>query len=251
MSLAETLREHERAWNERPLLRRIYAEWFDLMASRLARVPGASIELGSGIGRLHEAVPEVIPTDVEQTPWAEFVVDGEAMPYGDGAVANIVMLDVFHHLPRPAAFLDEARRVLAAGGRIVMLEPYISPLSSLAYRLHHERLELDADGFAETDSTDPLDANIAQTTLAFFRQREEYERRWPELPVVEQKLLSFLVYPLSGGFSKRAVLPRALFRPATAVERALSVLLPLVALRCLLVVERAVPRDPDRSGDLP
>jgi SAM-dependent methyltransferase len=238
VSLADTLREHERAWKARPLLRRIYRDWFELLASRLSRVPGPTIELGSGIGQLRDAVPDLVTTDVEPTPWADRVVDAEALPYGDGELANIVMLDVYHHLPRPAAFLDEARRALAPGGRVVMLEPYCSPLSSLAYRLHHERLELDADGFAESDSTDPLDANLAQTTLAFYRQRDEYGRRWPELPLVEDRLLSLLVYPLSGGFTRRPLLPAAAYGPLSAAERVLSPLLPLAAFRCLVVLER-------------
>jgi SAM-dependent methyltransferase len=238
VSLAESLREHERAWEARPLLRHIYREWFALLASRLSTVPGATIELGSGIGQLRAAIPELVTTDVEPTPWADRVVDAEALPYDDGELANVVMLDVYHHLPRPAAFLDEARRALAPGGRVVMLEPYCSPLSSLAYRLHHERLELDADGFAESDSTDPLDANLAQTTLAFYRQRDEYGRRWPELPLVEDRLLSLLVYPLSGGFTRRPLLPAAAYRPLSAAERVLSPLLPLAAFRCLVVLER-------------
>lgn len=238
MSLTQTLREHERAWEARPLLRSIYRDWFELLASRLSRVPGPTIELGSGIGQLRDAVPDLVTTDVEATPWADRVVDAEALPYGDSELANIVMLDVYHHLPRPAAFLDEARRALAPGGRVVMLEPYCSPLSSLAYRLHHERLELDTDGFAESDSTDPLDANLAQTTLAFYRQRDEYDRRWPELPLVEERLLSLLVYPLSGGFTRRQLLPAAAYRPLSAAERVLSPLLPLAAFRCLVVLER-------------
>jgi SAM-dependent methyltransferase len=238
VSLTESLREHERAWNKRPLLRRIYRDWFELIASRLSDADGETIELGSGIGRLREVIPGLVTTDVEETPWADRVVDAASLPYGDRELANIVLLDVYHHLPRPAAFLDEASRTLRAGGRIVMLEPYVSPVARLGYRLHHERLELRGDGFAENESTDPLDANIAQTTLAFFHQRREYERRWPELPVIERRLLSSLVYPLSGGFTKPALLPSRLYGPATAVERALSPLLPLVALRSLLVVER-------------
>lgn len=241
MTLADTLLEHEHAWNERPLLRRIYGEWFDLIASKLASVPGETVELGSGIGRLRDHVPGLVTSDVEPTPWADRVVDAESLPYGQGELANLVLVDVFHHLPRPAAFLDEARRALAPGGRVVMLEPYCSPLSSLAYRLHHERLELDADGFAETESADPLDANLAQTTLAFFRQRAEYGRRWPELPIVEQRLLSLLVYPLSGGFTRRPLLPGALYRPLGVLERALSPFLRLAAFRCLVVLERQPP----------
>lgn len=250
MSLADALREHERAWNERPLLRRIYREWFALLASRVAHVDGATIELGSGIGRLREHVPDLVTTDVEPTPWADRVVDAARLPYGDGELANVVMLDVFHHLARPAAFLDEARRALVPGGRVVMLEPHVSPLSGLAYRLHHERLELSADGFADGDPSDPLDANLAQTTLAFFRQRDEYGRRWPELPVVETRLLSLVAYPLSGGFTRRQLLPSRLYGVVAAAERALTPALGRVAaFRSLIVLERAASGEPDRARD--
>jgi hypothetical protein len=120
-----------------------------------------------------------------------------------------------------------------------MLEPYCSAVSTIAYRrMHHERLDLDADGFAASEQTDPLDANIAQTTLAFYRQRDELGQRWPELPVVEDRLLSLFVYPLSGGFSKRPLVPTAAYRPLAALERVLSPLLPLAAFRCLIVLER-------------
>jgi SAM-dependent methyltransferase len=250
VSLADTLREHERAWNERPLLRKIYREWFALLASRLSTVPGVTLELGSGIGRLRDLVPQLVTTDVEQTPWADRVVDAAAIPYADAELANIVMLDVFHHLPRPSAFLDEARRVLAPRGRVVMLEPHVSPLSGLAYRLHHERLELGTDGFADSDARNPLDGNLAQTTLAFFRQRDEYARHWPELPVAETRLLSLLAYPLSGGFTRRPLLPTRLYGPVRAAERALTpVLGRLGAFRSLIVLERAPAGDPDRTGD--
>lgn len=250
MELVETLREHERAWNERPLLRKIYRDWFALMSSRLSAVPGPTLELGSGIGQLREFVPELVTSDVEQTPWADRVVDAAQLPYDDGQLANIVMLDVYHHLPKPAGFLDEARRTLGPGGRVVMLEPHVSPLSGLAYRFHHERLELDGDGFADSDSQDPMDANLAQTTLAFFKQRDEYAGRWPELPVVDEQLLSFLVYPLSGGFTKRPLLHAALYRPLNAFEGALRPALGRVAaFRSLVVLERAPAGDGDRAGD--
>jgi SAM-dependent methyltransferase len=239
VSLAQSLREHERAWQERPLLRRIYRDWFALLASKLARIEGATIELGSGIGQLRAEIPGLITTDVEETPWADRVVDAARLPYANGELANIVMLDVFHHVSRPASFLDEARRTLAPGGRVVMLEPYCSPLSALVYRAHHERLEFEWDAFADWTSHDPLgDANIAQPTLAFFRQCDELRRRWPELELIERRLGALLVYPLSGGFSQRQLVPGWAYRPLAALERALSFLLPLAAFRCLVVLER-------------
>ena len=114
-ALVEALREQKRAWECRPLVRALYTEWYGAIAVRLSGVPGDSVELGSGIATLQSVCPHVRPTDVEPTSWTDEVVDALALPYEDASLANLVLVDVFHHLPRPAAFLDEATRVLAPG----------------------------------------------------------------------------------------------------------------------------------------
>src|SRR4051794_23711364 len=119
LDLAAMLDLQEAAWNARPLLRRLYTDWYRLIASRLAAVEGPTVELGSGIGRFAEVVPDVVLTDIEPTRWTSTVVNGESLPYEDGSVANLVLFDVFHHLSSPRAFFDEARRVLVAGGRMI------------------------------------------------------------------------------------------------------------------------------------
>ncbi len=235
------LESQERAWNARPLLRRLYGDWFRLVASRLAGIDGDTVELGAGIGRFKETVPAAIATDVEQTAWADDVVDAEAMPYDEGSLANLVLIDVFHHLARPARFFDEAARTLSDGGRVVILDPYCSPLSTPAYRFfHHERTDLGADPLADdTELSDsPLASNQARATLVFFRALERFRTRWPMLAPIERKRLELLLYPLSGGFSRPQVLPASLYRPLRAVEGLLRPLTPLCAFRCLVVLER-------------
>ena len=152
-----------------------------------------------------------------------------------------MLIDVFHHIPRPAAFLDEARRVLTTGGRAVILDPYCSPLSYRAYRrFHDERTDLSAPAFAHdaAAAAAPMASNQARATLVFFRERDEFERRWPELAIVTRRLLSLLAYPLSGGLSKRPLVSQRLGRPLLALEKALLPLAPLMAFRCLVTLER-------------
>jgi len=241
-TLEQTLRTHEAVWNERPVLRRLYRDWYRLIKGHLAEVPGTHVELGSGIGRFREVVPDVVTTDIEPTPWADAVVDGETLPYADGSLANLVLIDVFHHLSRPAAFLSEASRALHPGGRVVILDPYCSPVSTLAYsRFHEERVDLRAPSLADDPeiASSPYSSNQARATLVFFRDRGSFERRWPELRIVERRRLSFFLYPLSGGFSRPALVPAALYAPFSVLERMLAPLGSLAAFRCFVVLERA------------
>jgi SAM-dependent methyltransferase len=230
----------ERAWRERPLVRRLYLGWFAEIAGHLAAV-GPTVELGAGIARLKEVVPDAIATDVEETPWSDAVVDAERLPYADASIGNLVLVDVFHHLADPAAFLDEAVRVLRPGGSIVILDPYCSPVSTPIYRrFHHERTDLAASAFEHDAAVagDPMASNQARATLVFFRHADETSARWPELEVVERRRLALVLYPLSGGFTKPPVLPRLLWPVAELLERALAPLARLLAFRCLVVLRR-------------
>jgi SAM-dependent methyltransferase len=242
VELEQALEAQERAWRDRPLLRRVYGEWYREIVDRLSPVPGRSIELGSGIGQLREiAGNRVALTDVERTRWVGERVDALHLPDPDASLANIVMLDVFHHLADPARFLDEALRAVRPGGRVIMVEPYCSPVSTLLYRrFHHERTDLNADPFAldATTAAAPLESNQATPTLVFYRRRSEFLRRWPGLALLEERRFSLMTYPLTGGFSRQPLLPAWLYQPLRVLERGLSPLAPLLAFRCLVVLER-------------
>lgn len=246
-ALIDALTQQESVWRERPLVRALYHGWFDEIAARLSPVPGRSIELGSGISRLHDRVPDVETTDVEATPWADHVADAERLPYGDAEVANLVLVDVFHHLGRPVRFLDEAVRVLATGGRIVIVDPYCSPVSAALYRrFHHERTDLRADPFADDRQvgSSALSSNQARATLAFFRAASELHARWPELRTLERRRLAMLAYPLSGGFTGRRLVPDRLGLLVARLEPLLAWAAPLLAFRCLVVLERRSVESP-------
>lgn len=255
-SLVDELRGQEASWNGRPLVRDLYEAWFEQICESLSAVDGRSIELGAGIGTLQETCPRVEPTDVTPTPWVNEVVDAEELPFADGALANLVLVDVFHHLARPARFLDEAARTLAVGGRVIVLDPYCSLVSTPAFkRFHHERTDLSADSFGDDASiaATPLSSNQARATLAFFQHAGQLMARWPMFDVVERRRLALLAYPLSGGFTGRPLVPAVVGRGLARLERALGFLAPLLAFRCLVVLERktGAPAAHDLDAELP
>jgi SAM-dependent methyltransferase len=246
-SAYETLYEHRAAWNRRPLIREIYASWYARIARELSSVDGATVELGCGIGTLKEFVPGITATDVLESPWADERVDAHELPYPGSSVGNLVMVDVLHHLSEPLKAVEEAQRVLAPGGRLVMLEPFCSPLSRVAYgRLHHEKLDESVDPFSPGPSgvsDDPWDANIALPTVIFWRRLDQFRRRYPDLTVVNRERLAWLLYPLSGGFSRRQFVPYRLRRLVHGLERAVP-LSRLAAFRCLVTLEKSPGRTP-------
>jgi SAM-dependent methyltransferase len=241
--LTSTLERQESAWNERPLLRRLYSEWYRMIAGQLRTGDAPTVELGSGIGKLRDALPNAMLTDIQRTRWTDVVVDAERMPFADATIGNLVLFDVFHHLADPASFLNEAHRVLVPGGRVAIIDPYCSPVSALLYRtFHHERADLKAPAFdADRETaTSPLASNQARTTLVFFRHADEFSRRWPQLAIVTRRRFATALYPLSGGFTGRPLLPQRLVRPLAVVDSVLGRLAgPALAFRCLVVLERS------------
>ena len=164
----------------------------------------------------------------------------------DGSVGALVLFDVLHHLSAPASFFSEAARVLADGGRVVMCEPYVSPLSFPVYRwFHPEPLILNADPLAEQveapEGKDPFDSNQAIPTLLFTRKARlaEFQRRFPTLHVRSVERLAGLSFPASGGFDiHRPRLPLMLWRMLNAAEQRLPAwVYHLIGFRILVTLE--------------
>jgi SAM-dependent methyltransferase len=234
---------HREAWENNPALRALYEGWYEEVRRRLPdRARGRWVELGSGPGFARAVIPELELSDVVRAPWHDHQVDAEALPFAPASVGALVLFDVLHHLPRPAVFLAEAVRVLVRGGRLVLCEPYVSPLSYPIYRfLHEERCDLSVDplGEARTSGSDPFDGNQAIPSLLLGRHKRELMRRFPDLEVVEVVRLAGPSYPASGGFSRRPLLPMPIWRAMRAFEERLpQAAFRLLGFRMLATLQR-------------
>jgi SAM-dependent methyltransferase len=234
------LLEYRAVWEKKASLRAIYRDMFDRIA--LACVPGPTLEIGAGIGNLKEHLPEVIASDIQFSPWLSLVADAQKLPFRQGALANIVMVDVLHHVEFPLRFLRAAADILKPGGRIVMVEPAITWGSSFFYRhLHQEPVDMSADIFRDgtPDPTrDPYAANQAIPTL-LARHRERFHSLVPELKISSVAWFSFAVYPLSGGFKPWSLVSESAALRGLALERRLEAAFGrLFGFRMLIVMER-------------
>lgn len=229
---------HRAAWARKPALRSVYGGWFAQLLDACRDRP--IVELGCGPGFFKESLPELIATDVIHTPHANVVCEAAALPFGTAEIGAIVFIDVFHHLPRPAAFLSEAARVLRAGGRVAMIEPWLGLAGRLFFRwLHHEDCDASVDPAAPwgNGGKTPMLGNAALPFL-YFRERGHLERLGVPLRVVRREPFAALTWLLSGGFQPAGLLPARLVARAAQLDRLLSAAAPLTALRCLVVLER-------------
>lgn len=242
------------AWQRRPVLREVYHRYFEEMLGYLPRRDdhpagpfGRVVEIGSGAGNFKSFFSDAIATDIVANPWVDLAADATRLPFADASVDALVLQDVLHHLPQPLEFFREAQRVLSPGGRVILTEPYISPVSRVIYGLGHpEPIDMKVKLFGAPGQCDPpafppagpFAANQAVPTLLFYKYTKEIESRFPRLRVAQRLRRSVLVHPLSGGFSGPVLLPKCSLPLAWLLEALLLPLAPLLAFRLLVVVEK-------------
>ena len=224
------------AWQNKPLLRQIYARFYDRIIARLdPKLPGRVVEIGSGVGNLKSHLPQAVSSDLFPNPWLDLVCDGYELPFVGGSLSHLILFDVFHHLRAPNAFLLEARRVLTPGGRLILFEPYISWCSAPVYGLlHHEPVAWRAPIYGAPQLPRPRDYYAAQgnATRLFFRREQGV---WPAgWTIFHAEAFASFSYLGSGGFSKPAAYPAGFLTWMQRCDQALSRWPRLFGARCVI-----------------
>lgn len=239
----QEIHENAIAWDNKPLLQRAYADFYGLIAQSLKHYPsGLTAELGSGLGKIKTVIPDCITTDLFANPWIDLQENAYFLSFGDGALENLILFDVFHHLKYPGAALREFCRVIRPGGRLVVFEPAMSALGKIVYGLfHHEPLGLaneiiwDAPGGFDPDKHTYY---AAQGNCSRVFESGAFADRLVDWEIVEIKKLPALAYVASGGFKGPQLYPTRLYPLVRALERLLACFPRVFATRMLVVLEK-------------
>ena len=203
------LKDYLYSWENKPALRAIYNNLYQKILSRTT--DGNTLEIGAGIGNFHTSNGRVYKIDIQFSKGVDAVADAHKLPFSDESFSNIILFDTLHHLQCPVLFFLEAERVLTPGGRIIMIEPGITPVSWLLYKLGHEEPVnmrwRPKKGCVLDPNKDPYDSNQAIPTILFKVKPIFFEKLVPGLSIKESKWLSIFAYPMSGGFKKWCLIP--------------------------------------------
>lgn len=236
------LDSYSEVWRTKPVLRAVYNSLYQKVAVHVR--PGPTLEIGSGIGNLNLPENKITRLDIQVSDEVDIVGDAHALPLDDNTFDNIILFDVLHHLDCPLIFFAEAHRVLKLGGRIIMVEPAITPISYPFYHLlHEERVDMSwkPDPQCIPNLTkDPYDSNQAIPTLLFGKYKNSFG---PDLglpfTIKIKEYLSLFVYPLSGGFKRWNLIPALLVKPLLKIDDILAFFLGRVfGFRLLVVLEK-------------
>lgn len=193
----------------KPFLRKIYLDWYKSLLDVIDDLPdGHIVELGSGGGFLKDVYPQVLTSDVLALSHCDFTCPAHQLPFRDGSVAGLFMVDVLHHIPNVREFFAEAERVLMPGGQIVMIEPANTFFSRFIYQnFHHEEFDPEVKDWHFNSSGALSGANGALPWIVFERDRDEFHERFTDLNIEQIQRHTPFRYLLSGGLSYRFPIP--------------------------------------------
>jgi len=224
---------------QKPFLKRLYNDWYSVFIEKSKQVKnGRYLEIGSGGGFLKEVFPEVLTSDILELRGVDMVVNAEKLPFKNEELGSIMMLNVFHHIPNPHLFLQEAERTLVKGGKIIMTEPANSALGRFIYkRFHHE--PFDEHAGREIKAGNPLsNSNQALPHIYFERDLDLFKKEYPLLKIKSIRYHSPFSYVISGGVSRSAMLPDFMYSAVKGLEWLLSPLSKQLGLFCTVEIEK-------------
>lgn len=239
----ESIDKNYQYWQQKPLLQKLYAGFYRLIAQNLSNLPDAKIvELGSGLGNIREVIPHCLRTDLFPNPWIDQIENAYKLSFADESISDLILTDVFHHLKYPGTALKEFVRVLRKGGRVILLEPHMSMLGLLVYGIPHDepiaitkKIEWEAPKDWSPEEIDYYAAQGNATRIFIGNRFRPKLVTWQKIETIR---FSAIAYAASGGFSKPQLYPTSMFPLIRKLEKLLDVFPVLFATRLLVILEK-------------
>jgi SAM-dependent methyltransferase len=241
-SIDPLLLEHTRRIRQNAFLYLIYQDVYNRISAELpCDAYPRVLEIGSGGGFLKSWLPHLVTSDCVAGPGIDQVVDACNLTasFGPSSLDAITAYNVFHHLPNAEGFLRGAESVLRPGGRIVLVEPWFTPVGQWFYRaIHHEPVILDSNDWTISGEGRLDGANSRLPTSVFLDGRARLLQVAPELRVERCQPFHKWLYLASGGLRLNTRIPNALARLLLRLDRATTRFDHILGIFALIVVQK-------------
>jgi len=187
---------------------------FNLLRSEIKSFDAQTkiVEIGTGAGFSTNFLKEFkyLKTDAIDTGIQDALVDAQELPFEDDSLDVIFGIDVFHHISKPFQFLEEASRCLKQDGRLILIEPAITPFSWPVYKfLHPEpmkwRVAVTKD--FQFSGSNVMDANNALPSLIFKNNSKGSLENFELRLKYETRLFGFISMLATGGINNSWSIP--------------------------------------------
>ena len=224
-------------WKQKPHIRLVYQRWMDKIRPFLTCKP--FLEVGSGSGLIKELEPDILISDTLSLPWLDVAADCMCLPFQKEQLGTVLSFDVLHHILDPHLFIEETAKVLKPGGRLILLEPFITPVSYFGYKLlHHEAVYFKDYHEPVEKEKDPWQGNLALPNLVFDRDLSRWDSLHPSMKIIHREKMSFIDFQCSGGFKPYSFMPYSIFKCLIHLDDWIRILMPFLGFRIFVVIEK-------------
>lgn len=210
-----------RIFKRKRILGILYQEYCRPFLESANRAPREAkmIEIGAGISPLKKVIPSIINTDLFVSPWLNLSSSAYELPFKNNSLDRLFLMFTCHHLGRIKEFLDEAYRCLKPGAEMVIIDPAITPFSRFYYKhFHVDRIDLKAREWGFGGNGRLSDSNIALAWIVFLRDKEIFNRLYPDFVIEKIEYNTCLAFLLSGGLRIRQLLPTVVLKALFKIE---------------------------------
>jgi SAM-dependent methyltransferase len=243
----ELLRVHLEIIKSKKIIHNVFEEFYDicnnLKNKYFIKSDKKIIELGAGVSFIKDKYPNIITSDIKNYEGVDIVVNAQEMQFKDSEVNTFYGINCFHHFPEPRKFFMELDRTLEDGGGAILIEPYYGWFSNILYKkVHEDEFFYKEQKNWETGQNENqfmTGANQALSYLIFIRDREIFEKEFPNL-VIEDTIIinNYMRYLVSGGVNFKQLLPTFMEKPIKFFEFLLSPLNKIFALHYAIVIRK-------------
>jgi ubiquinone/menaquinone biosynthesis C-methylase UbiE len=170
-------------------------------------------------------------------------IDASNLPFSNNQFDCAFSIDALHHISKPIDALIELIRVVKPGGKVILVEPYVSFLSYFVYKLFHEentswRYKIPLSGQTVSEEASAGEQGVLQAILLSKKILSLIQTSTEKELVFKKQYFSPVSFFATGGLTNPFSVSNRFIALLLDIEKKLpSRILKLVSARQIVVIK--------------